>query len=248
MLDSSENAYRVALISRNPYTLPYPFWSDSDIQVWVTKDDSDVLLDPTTDYTIVEDQVTLSEEAFEQYEDYDLITFLRVVEPVQTTDYANGSIIDAEQIERSFDKLTAITQQLSEAQSRSIVTSVSEEGESPVLPPLVGRANTLIGFGADGKTMITRSTLAFDADVAAASQNAESSEETANLSRQYAEGKKLNNQDVQEGEAGYDNNAKYYANRAALIRPEFDLTLEKGDDDEWSVLCIDVVYNYDQPE
>lgn len=242
MLESKENAYRVARISQSPYTIPFRFWNASDIQVWVSKNGSDVLLDPTTDYVIEEDQVTLSEETYERYMYYSSITFLRVIDPIQPTDYANGMNIDAEKIERSLDKLTAITQQLSEAQSRSIQASVSEEGGNPVLPPLGGRENSLIGFGPDGKTMITRPVTEFDADVASAERNANISRSSANLARQYSEGKKLDDTDVQADEPGYKNNSKFWADEASKIRPTIYTDLIDYEEGAYT-LILNIQYN-----
>ena len=248
MLENQENAYRMALITEQPYTLPFKFWSNSDIQVWVTKDGVDHQL-LATEYTIEEDMVTLTEEAYEDYQSYDSITFIRVVAPVQSTDYTNGTHIDAEVIEQSLDKLTAIAQQLTEAQKRSIKTSVSEEGSDVTLPREEERANSLLVFGPDGKTMGVRSIDGFDAAVASASANAQAAiaakneaESKAGLSRQYAEGKKFDGSDVVPGESGHHNNSKYWAEEAARIRPTVDTELDLNNDGTYT-LTLNIVYN-----
>lgn len=249
MLENNENVYRAALVSQSPYTIPFTFWKPEDIQVWITQDGVDHQLS-SLEYSISGDQMTLSESAYNQYLNAECVTIMRVVEPVQTTDYTNGTHIDAEVVERSLDKLTAITQQLMEAQKRSIKTSVSEDGSDVTLPSAEGRANSFLAFGPDGKTMEARSIEGLDESVASAKSSAQSAlaavgeaVNNANLSRQYAEGKKLAGTPVVPGEAGYQGNSKYWAEEASRIKPAINMNLLDYDAESNSyTLEFEVVY------
>ena len=78
----------------------------------------------------------------------------RYVPPEQGVDFRNGDMFDAEVIEGSFDKLTAITQQLTEIASRSFKLPVSESPTDLVFPGPTERAGKIIGFGDDGNEVV----------------------------------------------------------------------------------------------
>ena len=63
-----------------------------------------------------------------------------------------------------------------------------------------------------------------------AKYHAEGAEDNASLSRQYAEGKHLDGTDVTSDEPGYNNNAKYYAEQAALQNVGWAWVLQSNGD------------------
>lgn len=212
MIENNDNAFRAQLITPYAYEMPFDFWSANDIQVWVTKDGVDTQLDPT-EYMVFRNQVKLKSAAYAEYEDYDSITFLRVVDATQTTDYANGMNINAELLERSLDKLTAITQQLSEVIQRCVKFSVSETGSDVTLPAVNGRANSLLGFSEDGNTMVVRPIEQLDHDIAQVAADAEYVRGKLSqflVAEGYAVGQQ-NGVDVGPDSPYYHNNSKYYA-------------------------------------
>ena len=236
MIETDNNAYRAQLITPYAYEMPFDFWSANDIQVWVTKNGVDTQLDPT-EFTVFRNQVKLKSATYAEYSDYDSITFLRVVDPTQTTDYTNGTNINAEVIERSLDKLTAITQQLSEALGRTIKVSVSEDGSDITLPSVEGRANSMLGFGSDGESAIVRSLEQFDSDVDSAAENAavaseakgkaleakdvveelaDESEKNALKAEGFANGQQ-SGVDVDPTSPYHHNNSKYWKEQAELV-------------------------------
>lgn len=77
------------------------------------------------------------------------LTILRAVPKTQEADYVQNDDFPAESHENALDKLTMITQELSEASDRSIKIGVSDAA-LPALPPASGRVNTIIGFDSAG--------------------------------------------------------------------------------------------------
>ena len=241
------------------YSIPFAYWAKDEIVVIRTEADlsrTTLILD--TDYSLsTPDGESGTLTKISDWGSAVKLTILRDVSPTQEKDFINGQTLDAEQIEESFDKLTAIAQEHKEEIQRTLKVPEDEAGINISLPPISRRkgsssSGAMLGFGADGVTMISRDLKDFDDDVqdakdaAAAAETAQgkaedaqeaaetaqgkaedaqeaaetaqtNAESYAQLSREYSEGKKLNGDDVAEGEPGYENNAKYWAGMAQEV-------------------------------
>ena len=243
------------------YSIPFAYWAKSEIVVMRTEADlSRTILVLDTDYSLTSpngDSGTLTK--LSDWGSAVKLTIIRYVSPTQGRDFINGQTLDAEEIEQSLDKLTAIAQGHEEKINRAIKVPEDEAGSNISLPPKSVRkgsssSGAVLGFGADGVTMIVRDLKEFDDDVQAAidaataaetaqgkAEDAQEAAETAQeaavvaknsalvsaeLAREYAEGKKLNGDDVESGDPGYQSNSKYWAEKAGELVTDLEDDVE----------------------
>lgn len=153
MLNSNRNIERYEYKTFvKKYEFRFPFWSTDDIEVWITVNGRDELVDKSN-YTVsapgAAGTVTLNN-------DYTVagatnLTIVRNVPILQTSDYRNGEPIDAENIEQSFDSITAMVQQVSEQIQRTVQLPISENAQTFMMPGTEARKGKVLGFDATGK-------------------------------------------------------------------------------------------------
>lgn len=136
------------------YAFPYPFIAASDLQVYV----GGVLKALTTDYTISGSapypagaNVTfLSAPA-----NLASILIIRVRPFTQTLDLVANDPLPAEDVERDFDHVVMLAQQLNEAIGRAItIPSTDVTGTTVLLPAAAARANQALIFDALGNVAV----------------------------------------------------------------------------------------------
>ena len=84
------------------------------------------------------------------------VTLARIVPETQLVDYQVGDSFPANTHEAALDKLTMITQQQNEIQSRSIVAPLGEAGLNLTLPPASVRIGEYLAFDAVTGEVITK--------------------------------------------------------------------------------------------
>lgn len=142
--------YSQALTS---YLIPFPYTDRTHIKVIGSYSDStEVELSQNIDYTISIPSssgkiVILNPSSFE----FTRLTIIRELPITQETDYKNGEPLDADIVENSFDRQTMQMQQMNEALSRTIKTTVTEEGNDFVMPGVEERKSGALGFDDTGK-------------------------------------------------------------------------------------------------
>lgn len=134
-----------------PWTVPFPFLRDEDLQVIYTDaDGNETELALNVGYTVTGgggSTGTVTTAA--AYASGGYVTILRDVEPLQSSDYVDGEDFPAETVERDFDRLMMLVQQLLEITGRALVFSPSDISGS-TLPPAAARASRLLGFDSSG--------------------------------------------------------------------------------------------------
>ena len=223
MLTNTTNVARY-LINTTPlstYSISFPYWDKEEIKVYLTKADGTLeTLVEGTNYTLTTPNGVSG--TLTRVGDWTAgatnLTIMREMDLTQEVDLRNGDKIDAETLETAFDTATAQIQQLSEAQSRAVTTSVDEAGGNLAIPSKALRAGsgsgTMMGFGPDGNEVVLRDLAGFDADVASAASNASSASASAGTattqalkSEGYAVGEQ-NGSPVTSGSPYYENNSK----------------------------------------
>ena len=94
--------------STTQFTVNFPFTEKSQILVYL----NDTLQTITTHYTLTDPDSTGTVTFVTAPATGTLVTILRETDFLQTTDYANNDILDAETLESAFDKLTMMCQQV----------------------------------------------------------------------------------------------------------------------------------------
>ena len=94
--------------STTAFTVNFPYTEKSQIKVYL----GDTLKSLTTHYTLTDPDSTGTVTFLTPPATGTLVTILRETDFLQTTDYANNDILDAETLESAFDKLTMMCQQV----------------------------------------------------------------------------------------------------------------------------------------
>jgi len=81
------------------------------------------------------------------------LTIYRDIALVQETDYRNGDVIDADAVERSIDRLTALAQQINEIAGRQISIPITDTSATLELPSVEERKEKILGFDVDGNAI-----------------------------------------------------------------------------------------------
>ena len=90
------------------FTVNFPYTELNQIKVYL----NDTLQTITTHYTLTDPDSTGTVTFVTAPTVGTLVTILRETDFLQTTDYANNDILDAETLEAAFDKLTMMCQQV----------------------------------------------------------------------------------------------------------------------------------------
>jgi len=102
--------------STTQFTVNFPFTEKSQILVYL----NDTLQTITTHYTLTDPDSTGTVTFVTAPATGTLVTILRETDFLQTTDYANNDILDAETLEAAFDKLTMMCQQVKNLADKAI--------------------------------------------------------------------------------------------------------------------------------
>lgn len=134
------------------YEIPFKYFEPDEVKVYLGNSaGSETLLDD--DYYTVDDSSTTPVVKFVASYTFPSgtvsLTLIRELQYEQLSDYQNGSFINAEDIETSFDKCVAMLQQVAEQLDRTIKKPLDETGDI-ILPSVEQRAGMLLGFGDDG--------------------------------------------------------------------------------------------------
>ena len=102
--------------STTQFTVNFPYTEKSQILVFL----NDTLQTITTHYTLTDPDSTGTVTFVTAPATGTLVTILRETDFLQTTDYANNDILDAETLEAAFDKLTMMCQQVKNLADKAI--------------------------------------------------------------------------------------------------------------------------------
>lgn len=177
------------------YSIPFRFWNDSEIAIYVYFSDStEALLVNGVDYTLTNKEnnrfLTLSDEKA-NLEDATYLVIQRTLAFEQAVDLYNGHPIDAEILEEALDKLTCITQQLNEKLERALLFNLAET-KKIVVPLLENKAGKILGFDREtGESIelyegLEQSAERAEAAAVLAKDNAESATVYVELARKWA--------------------------------------------------------------
>lgn len=153
MLSSQDSVARFIFNSSvKTYDFSFPFWDSSQIEVYITVDGQDTLVDPAN-YTVTvpgNSGSVVLKESYNAPAGATNLTIARSVPLTQEMDFRNGDPINADNIETAYDTVTAMVQQVDEKVSRAIQLPISEEGQTYIMPSKSDRADMVLGFTADG--------------------------------------------------------------------------------------------------
>lgn len=130
-----------------PFTVPFRFLQNSDLQVIHTDaDGNETTLTLDADYTVTgAGGSTGALTCATAYPSGGYLTILRAVEPLQEVDYVETDSFPAETHEMALDKLTMLMQQALEVVGRALVFAPSDVSGTS-LPAAPVRAGKLLGF------------------------------------------------------------------------------------------------------
>lgn len=153
MINKNKNVIRyVTDPNLNQYAFDFPFFSKYEMKVLLAKaDNTTKLLVLGVDYLVSKPSTTGVITIIKSIpSDFIKLTIYRYVEPLQKTDYKNGETLNADEIEKSFDRATAMIQQLTESMERSIKANISDLTPDLIIPIIEERKGKLLGFSSDG--------------------------------------------------------------------------------------------------
>lgn len=154
----NRESYTVGGTPEDEFVVPFAFFADEDLQVYVDDD----LLTLTTDYTVVgagtsepdARTVTLVTPVSDC-----VVLIVREIEISRTTDLAESGPVPIGDINTEFDRTFAILQDMDAKQSRALRQPDQDEDEIAELPAAADRANGVLGFDADGDPTIVAGTV-----------------------------------------------------------------------------------------
>jgi hypothetical protein len=132
------------------YTIPFPYWEESDIKVYLTTAIGDTLLIQGQDYEISHPGETGHITRLTSWNGL-RITIARELLPIQNIDLQQGQKMDPDLIERMNDRQTALIQQILNDIARTARFPVTDVVESNVLPGSEERSGKLLAFDGSGK-------------------------------------------------------------------------------------------------
>jgi len=155
-LNTDINVVRHTLTVATTYAVPFVYWDKEDLKIKVTDADNNIIeLTLDADYSLtVPNGVGGILTVIGDWSSYITLIIARELDYTQEVDYTNGQTLDAEQLETSFDRATALSGQLSETLTRSIVSPISEVGSDLELPLKAERIDKLLGFDSTGDALI----------------------------------------------------------------------------------------------
>jgi hypothetical protein len=146
------------------FVFSFPIIETSDLEVILTDADGvDTILTETTDYIVSSVNDDYSDggivTTIATYTTGNTITIVRNVPLLQESDFTEGMPTLYETFEDGLDRLTMITQQLSDEHSRALTAPLSEPSTTDfTLPTQTDRANKYLAFDADGEPVVTSGT------------------------------------------------------------------------------------------
>lgn len=134
-----------------PWTVPFYFLEDEHLQVIYTDEDGNETVLTSADYSVTGagDENGGTVTTVDSYVTGGTITILRDIEALQEVDLVDGDSLPSETLERAFDKLTMLLQQVLELAGRALVFSPSDL-EGSALPAAAARASKMLGFDSSG--------------------------------------------------------------------------------------------------
>ena len=142
--------------STTQFTVNFPFTEKSQIKVYL----DGTLQTITTHYTLTDPDSTGTVTFVTAPATGTLVTILRETDFLQTTDYANNDILDAETLEAAFDKLTMMCQQVKNLADKSVgFDETVNESETTSLKLAAGTgdlAGKLLAFDDSGNFVTTQ--------------------------------------------------------------------------------------------
>ena len=157
MLSNDKSVVRYTISAAvKTYDIDFPFWDFSEIVVTAFNSTTgeSIMLKKDIDYTITVSE-PITDPVYQNgtvnmvstvYEDYTSLVIARELPALQETDLKNGEPMNADTVERVFDRLTALIQQLRESVERSFKLPISEDPEDLTFPGAADRAGKVIGF------------------------------------------------------------------------------------------------------
>lgn len=151
---SPRKTYAVGATAQASFAVPFAFWKSSDLKVYV----GDVL--QTTGYTVsggdgAGGTVTLSAAVANT-----TVAIIRRLRIERTTDFPNAGPLKTPAVNRQLDQYTAMLQQLDDDGARALRVPENDPATGAALPPLEQRAGRVLGFDADGKPVVSTSSIA----------------------------------------------------------------------------------------
>ncbi len=206
------------------YEVPFRIFSLSDINISLSlADGSNPVLETGWSLFIPENETgsvkVIFNPGYKFPDNASKLVIERYVQPEQGVDLRNGDTVDAEIVEESLDKLTAITQQLTEIASRSFKLPISESPADLVFPGPAERAGKIIGFGDDGNEVVMYSN--FDGAVAASEEAQKTLLRIIEIQGQI--------------ESDKSEVASLHAQMEGMLHPGYRITLGNGTDTEFTV-------------
>ncbi len=147
------------------FVFSFPIIETSDLEVILTDADGvDTILTETTDYIVSSVNDDYSDggivTTIATYTTGNTITIVRNVPLLQESDFTEGMPTLYETFEDGLDRLTMITQQLSDKHSRALTAPLSEPSTTDfTLPTQTDRANKYLAFDASGEPIASNTSV-----------------------------------------------------------------------------------------
>jgi hypothetical protein len=132
------------------YPIPFPYWEESDIKVYLTTSIGDTLLIQNKDYEISPPGETGHITRITSWNGL-RITIARELLPIQNIDLQQGQKMNPDLIERMNDRQTAMIQQILNDVARTARMPITDIEENNILPGSEERAGKLLAFDESGK-------------------------------------------------------------------------------------------------
>lgn len=136
------------------YEIVFPFFNSDEINIYITTKSGMATVSGDA-FFIEESGLTPVVKFMSTYvfpPESTRLTLARLLTIDQLVDLRNGDVMDAETLEESLDRLTAIAQQLDEQLERCVLIPISESA-ALTIPPLQSRKDMLLGFDNDGNVV-----------------------------------------------------------------------------------------------
>jgi len=198
--DTPREQYAVgATPTTGPFSIPWPFYADSDIVVYVDNTLQTITTDYTVSGTAVDDGFSSGSITFTSSQSNVTVTVFRDIPIERTTDFPTAGVFNIKTLNKNLDQLFAIGQQLEDRYTRSAHITADDDynGGEVHLPKKSTRSSKVLAFDANGDFTTSTETLtsieggvtasAASAAAAALSEaNAASSEAAASISETNA--------------------------------------------------------------
>ena len=153
--------------STTQFTVNFPYTEKSQVKVYL----GGTLQTITTHYTLTDPDSTGTVTFVTAPGTGVVVSFIRETDFLQTTDYANNDILDAETLEAAFDKLTMMCQQVKNLADKSVgFDETVNESETTSLKLAAGTgdlAGKLLAFDDSGNFVTTQEIGTFRGDYSA---------------------------------------------------------------------------------